>query len=92
MCLRRWANADSTVVMRLNSLANPTAGRRFVIRTTRLTITLLITAMGCGGILLAQRGLFALLDGNIATFGTPLLAGASALCAAFRDGKINHLL
>ena len=43
----------------------------------------MITGLGCGGILLAQRGLFALLGGNFNTFWGPMLVGSGLVCAAF---------
>lgn len=43
----------------------------------------MIMTLGCGGILLAQRGLFALLGGSWQTFWGPLLVGCGLVCAAF---------
>jgi hypothetical protein len=60
----------------------PTA-HRFVLGSTRLTIAGLITALACGGILLTQRGLFALISGNFETSWGPALAGLTLVCAAF---------
>ena len=61
----------------------PRSGHRLVLGSTRLTIALMIAGLGCGGILLTQRGLFALLAGNVHTFWAPLLVGSSLVCAAF---------
>ena len=61
----------------------PRGGDRLVLGSTRLTIALMVMGLGCGGILLAQRGLFALLAGNVQAFWAPLLVGSSLVCAAF---------
>jgi hypothetical protein len=61
----------------------PRTGHRFVLGSTRLTIALLIMALGCAGILLAQRGLFALLGGNVTSFWGPVLVGSGLVFAAF---------
>jgi hypothetical protein len=61
----------------------PRTGHRFVLGSTRLTIALLITVNGCAGILLTQRGLFALLGGNFDASWGPALVGLSLTCAAF---------
>lgn len=58
-------------------------GPRFVLGSTRLTIAVLITALGCGGILLAQRGIFALFGGRYQTAWVPGMIGAGLMCAAF---------
>lgn len=58
-------------------------GHRFVLGSTRLTIALLIMTLGGAGILLAQRGLFALLGGNLGAFWLPVLVGSGLVCAAF---------
>ncbi len=61
----------------------PRTGHRFVLGSTRLTIALLIMTLGCAGILLAQRGLFALLGGNFESFWGPLVVGSGLVSAAF---------
>jgi hypothetical protein len=66
-----------------HTLRNPRTGYRFVLGSTRLTIALLITTLGCAGILLTQRGLFALLGGNVQTAWGPALVGVGLMCAAF---------
>lgn len=64
-------------------MRNTTTGHRFVLGSTRLTIAVLITVLGCAGILLAQRGLFALLGGSLATSWAPGAVGLGLMCAAF---------
>jgi hypothetical protein len=54
-----------------------------VLGSTRLTIAGLITGLGCGGILLAQRGIFALFGGNYQTAWMPGVLGIGLMCAAF---------
>lgn len=56
---------------------------RFVLGSTRLTIALLITGLGGGGILLAQRGIFALFGGHYQAAWMPGLLGIGLMCAAF---------
>jgi hypothetical protein len=68
---------------------------RLVNESTRLTIVGLITALACGGVWIAHRGLFALLEGNIEGFGgrillAALLALASYLLAQFRNDLIDE--
>lgn len=63
---------------------NPTpTAHRFVLGSTRFTIALLITALACAGILLTQRGLFALIGGNFSVSWGPALVGSALVCAAF---------
>ncbi len=60
----------------------PTA-HRFVLGSTRLTLVLLITALACAGILLTQRGLFALIGGSFRASWGPALVGPLLVCGAF---------
>lgn len=61
----------------------PPTGHRFILGSTRVTIALLIMGLGAGGILLVQRGLFALLGGNFDAFWGPVLVGSTLVSAAF---------
>ncbi len=71
-------------VVNSHSMRNaPHVRDRFVLGSTRLTIALLIMALGCAGILLTQRGLFALLGGNLGSFWGPVLVGIGLVFAAF---------
>ncbi len=73
--------------------SSPT-GHRFVLGSTRLTIALLIMGMACAGILLTQRGLFALIGGKFdaswgpALFGAGLIGG-TFLLARFRNDLVD---
>jgi hypothetical protein len=51
--------------------------------STRLTIVGLITALSCGGIWIAHRGLFALLEGEIERFGGRIVVAAALGTAAY---------
>jgi hypothetical protein len=64
-------------------LRRPATGHRFVLGSTRLTIAGLITALGCGGILLTQRGIFALFGGSFDKAWAPVAIGVTLMCAAF---------
>ena len=46
-------------------------------------IAMLIAALGCSGILLTQRGMFALFGGSVQTAWMPALIGLGLMCAAF---------
>lgn len=77
----------------VNSYANQNAhrtGHRFVLGSTRLTIALLITALGCAGILLTQRGLFALLAGSFESFWGSVLVGGGLVFAAFALARFRN--
>jgi hypothetical protein len=66
-----------------HTLRNPSTGHRFVLGSTRFTIALLISALGCAGILLTQRGIFALLAGSFdAASWAPAPFGVGLMCAA----------
>lgn len=62
---------------------NTTTAHPLVLGSTRLIIALLITTLGCAGILLTQRGLFALLGGSLRTSWAPATIGLLLMCAAF---------
>jgi hypothetical protein len=62
---------------------NRSNGPRFVLGSTRLAIAVLITGLGCAGILLAQRGIFALFGGSYQTAWMPGVMGLGLMCAAF---------
>ena len=63
---------------------------RFVHGSTRMTIFVLITALACGGILLTQRGLFAVLGGDFAGSWAPALTGVSMMTAAFTLARFRN--
>ncbi len=62
-----------------NAIVSP----HIVQRTTRTTVFLLITLLAVGGILLMQRGLSALLEGNISGSWMPALVGLSLMTGSF---------
>jgi hypothetical protein len=62
---------------------NPATAHPLVLGSTRLTIALLITTLGCAGILLTQRGIFALLAGSLRTSWAPAVIGLLLMFAAF---------
>lgn len=75
-------------------MRNPPAAHRFVLGSTRLIVFLMIALLGCGGILLAQRGLFELLGGDVrASWGSALMGvamiGASVALARFRNDLVD---
>ena len=67
-----------------HTLRNPAStSYRIVLSSTRLTVALLIMGMGCAGILLTQRALFALIGGKFDASWGPALCGASLIGGAF---------
>ncbi len=59
------------------------ASHRFVYRSTRLTIFLLITLLALAGMLLTHRALFVLIGGRLDASWGPALVGVSMMSAAF---------
>ena len=64
-------------------MRNPRTAHPFVLGSTRLTIAVLITTLACAGILLTQRGLFALIGGSFSASWGPAVTGAGLVFAAF---------
>jgi len=64
-------------------MRNPATAHPLVLGSTRVTVALLITTLGCAGILLTQRGIFALLGGSLRTSWAPAVIGLLLMCAAF---------
>jgi hypothetical protein len=67
---------------------------RLLTSSTRLTIVGLITVLACGGIWIAHRGLFALLETDIEGFGgrvalAGLLGTGAYLLARFRNDLVD---
>lgn len=62
----------------------------FVTGSIRLTIVGLIAALACGGVWLAHRGLFALLEGEIESFGGRWLLAALLGTAAYLVGRFRN--
>ena len=74
-----------------HTLRNPAStSYRIVLGSTRLTVALLIMGMGCAGILLTQRGLFALIGGRFDASWGPALAGAWLVGGAFLLARFRN--
>ncbi len=82
ICSRCWGVADGGKEMPqpMKPLA---ASHRFVYRSTRLTIFLLITLLALAGMLLTHRALFVLIGGRLDASWGPALVGVSMMSAAF---------
>ena len=86
-CRCRGVNSHT---LRRTAAIDPRTGHRFVLGSTRLTIALLIMGMACAGILLTQRGLFALIGGKFDASWGPALSGACLIGGAFLLARFRN--